>query len=141
MSISACLDLLSTLLHLGNFGWVNLLKQRQMVYDYFKVKLLSLADKHSLQLLETPDNDVSFGWILISDWRNSFLCIFCAGGSHCYSLINRFFSGLSTVITTVFTLFVYSFVTGLSERWQEHCWYQRDWFHAVSSSLFRFSVG
>ncbi|KAL5102977.1 O-phosphoseryl-tRNA Sec selenium transferase [Taenia crassiceps] len=53
------LDVFATLLHLGHSGWEDLLAQREACYLRLTDGLRTLAAKHGLRLMETPENPIS----------------------------------------------------------------------------------
>ncbi|KAL5967637.1 O-phosphoseryl-tRNA Sec selenium transferase [Taenia solium] len=53
------LDVFATLLHLGHSGWEDLLAQREACYLRLTEGLRTLAAKHGLRLMETPENSIS----------------------------------------------------------------------------------
>lgn len=58
---SPSMDVFITLLHLGSKGYVKLLNQRKVVFNYLKERLKEVASKHGERLLVTPNNPISVG--------------------------------------------------------------------------------
>ncbi|VDM32539.1 unnamed protein product [Hydatigera taeniaeformis] len=56
---SPTLDVFATLLHLGRSGWESLLAQREACYLRLTEGLRTLAAKHGLRLMDTPENPIS----------------------------------------------------------------------------------
>lgn len=55
------MDILTTLLWLGETGWLRLLAERKAAYGLLKGGLEGLAGRLGLKLLATPANPISLG--------------------------------------------------------------------------------
>ena len=63
-SSAPIVDLFITLLSMGRSGYLDLLGNRKIVYDYFKQKLKALAEAHGERVIETPKNQISIAMTL-----------------------------------------------------------------------------
>ncbi|KAK3262111.1 hypothetical protein CYMTET_29016, partial [Cymbomonas tetramitiformis] len=63
-SMSPLLDVLITLLSLGNTGWRRLLCEREEVYTYMKTSLGEVAARYGERALSSPKNPISIGMSL-----------------------------------------------------------------------------
>ena len=72
-SISATLDMLITLLHLGRTGWLNVLQERDESKIYLQNKLEEFAEEIGEIPIVVPGNDISFGLMLNSLSANASL--------------------------------------------------------------------
>lgn len=54
-------DVLATLLWLGQSGWTSLLQQREALYQHLHVCASRFCQEHGLRLLHTPGNPISMG--------------------------------------------------------------------------------
>lgn len=65
-SIAPSLDVLITLLSLGESGWLEKLAEREDTFEYMRTELQKTVAKHGERLLETPGNPISMGVTLSS---------------------------------------------------------------------------
>ena len=63
---SPIVDLFITLLSMGVSGYKKLVKQRKELKFYLEEKMKEVANKHNLQVIETKNNPISIGEILIN---------------------------------------------------------------------------
>lgn len=63
-SSSPIVDLFITLLSMGRTGYLDLLKNRKLVYDYFKQRLKALAEAYGERIVETSKNQISIAMTL-----------------------------------------------------------------------------
>jgi O-phospho-L-seryl-tRNASec:L-selenocysteinyl-tRNA synthase len=63
-SASVALDVMITLLGLGEPGWRQLLSSRKALAVVFEEKLRQLAEKHGERVIKVPKNTISFGLTL-----------------------------------------------------------------------------
>jgi len=54
-------DVLATLLWLGQSGWTSLLQQRESLYRHLQARASRFCQEHGLRLLDTPGNPISMG--------------------------------------------------------------------------------
>lgn len=69
-SIAPALDIFITLLSLGKKNYVEYLKERISVFNYFQSCIEKLSLEYPIKLLNTPDNDISIG-ILLENLENN----------------------------------------------------------------------
>lgn len=60
-SISPTLDVFITLLSLGSYNYLQLVKQRKELFVYMRHELSNLADKHGERVVENVNNTISSG--------------------------------------------------------------------------------